>query len=617
MPAASAIPSRNLTVLAHPGATGPGRREGADPAPRRTAPLRRCCARVSVTRSHREHSSWTRIDTVSERAGRTPSQAAVGAVVGLGLLVGLWQRATPLAGAFLFGDELHSLGALELPWSVLVARYDAVGSGLALPLVQKGLVAGFGASLPVLRTVAFVPSLLLVAVAAGWAHREGGRPVAAVAALLVAMAPVFVFYGHFGRAYSLAALLCVAVPLLCGPPGAQAARGGRPLARSLGVAVLGGFAAFAHLVSVFFLVGLGVGLGVATLAARGMPGLLRHPAFGGLLGAAALALLLHAAAFESLLAFVGAKGEQVYRPGFGPLDVGAVLVGSSTGLAIAAPGLLASAAFVARARGLAAAPLLCAVFLPPLLLWAVAPYGDAYAYARYLLPSAAAACVLLAIGSVRLGELAAARLAGLPVALPGLLLAWGLLLLGPRGPAQPALGPFANTYLGLFALPAFTDVAPPAPDVYAELAGRTPPLTVVEVPPLRNRAVHYLAALWLRHGQELRMGTFGPIVPGAPPLDSDLYVDLTRLAARPRDFDALIVHRRIVDEVERFWVRVYRGETRGSGDALLERHRVYGHDLPSVGGGVIDDLVELLGEPTHEDVDIVMWRFTRPPLSAP
>ena len=558
---------------------------------------------------------------MTERPATSSSQVALWLLLAAGLGLGLWQRATPLAGAFLFGDELHSLGALHLPWSVLLGRYDAVGSGLALPLVQKALVGGLGASLPVIRAVAFVPALLLVAAVAWLAHREGGRAAAIVAALLVALAPVFVFYGHFARSYSLAALLCVGVQIACDGGGAQDSERAEPgsLAwpRALGIALMGGLAVYAHLVSVFFLVGLGIGVFAASTLRGGLRGLAVHPATAGLALAALLALLLHAPALDSLLAFVGQKGDQVYRAGFGPLDVVAVLAGSSPGTVLVAAGVALSAVVELRERHAAAAPIVCATLLPPALLWLVSPYGDAYAYARYLLPSAAAGSVLLALGAVRLGRWLAVRVPALPVEVPGVLLAMALFAFGPRGPLAAPLGPFANTYLGLYPLPAFTEGVPPAPGWYDDVAGQEPCMTLVEVPPLRNRAVHYMAALWRWHGQDVRMGTFGPIVPGAPPLDSRLYVDLTRIADAPRDFDALVVHRRVVDEVERYWTSVYSSPTaRGPGRALLDRHRVYGHDLPSVARGVTDKLESVLGAPTHEDVDIVVWRFTEGDASA-
>ncbi len=544
---------------------------------------------------------------MTERPGTSPSQALVWLAVGAGLLLGVWLRAVPLANALLFGDELHSLTVLELPWSMLLARYDAVGSGLALPLVQKGLVDAFGASLPVLRAVAFVPSLLLIAAVARLARTEADTASAWVAALIVALAPVFVFYGHFGRSYSLAALLCIGVQILSAPgPGDR-----RPAwSRAGWIALVGGLAAFAHLTSVFFLLGLGLGVFARAVVRGGAARLATHPVVVGFAGSAVVALALHAAAFDSLLAFVGAKGDELYYGDFGAFDVIGVLAGSSSGAALCVVALVASAIDQIRTRGVDAAPLCAAVYVPPVLLWLASPFGDAYAYARYLLPSAAAASVLIALGSVRLGRALRARVPALPVEAVGIGVAVALFVVGPRGPFAPPLDRFANTYLGLFELPAFTAGDVKLSPAYAALEGSPTRLVVVEAPPLPNRSMHYLAALTRRHGHDVRVGTFGALAPGVPRVESELYVDVAQLADGREGIDALIVHRDIADEVERYWADVYSAPLADSGRALMERHRVYGRDLPAVGPRVIEQLTQLLGPPNHDDGELVVWRFT-------
>ena len=64
----------------------------------------------------------------------------------LGVLVGtgFWLRLRWVASAFLFGDEMHSLRLLPLSYREIVATFDRVGSGLALPLLQKLSVDLFG-----------------------------------------------------------------------------------------------------------------------------------------------------------------------------------------------------------------------------------------------------------------------------------------------------------------------------------------------------------------------------------------------------------------------------------------------------------------------------------------
>jgi hypothetical protein len=206
--------------------------------------------------------------------------------------------------------------------------------------------------------------------------------------------------------------------------------------------------------------------------------------------------------------------------------------------------------------------------------------------------------------------------------LPGVIVAASLLALGPLGLGAPRLDRFANTYLALYRLPAFTDAPPPAPPFYAGLVGMAAfresaafadpdasqeRLIIVEAPPMPNRSIHYLAALASWHGQDVRVGTFGPLVPGAPPIDSELYVDLSRTAALEQRFDRLVVHRRLLGEIRRFWEEVYAEPPAGPDKALMDRHRIYGRNVPGVGDRVIEQLTELLGPPESADEDVVVW----------
>jgi hypothetical protein len=571
------------------------------------------CTCMSGDVRSRAGPACTRMPPVNERPVTAWIRSALGFIVALGLVLGVWLRAKPLAGAFLFGDELHTLPLLKLDAIGLLAHFDAYGSGLALPILQKATVAVFGTGLPALRAVAFLPSLLLIwavgALASQASEAPHRRAAAAVAALWVATASLFVFYGHFGRSYSLATLLCVGVLFRCVRAMGHAGEEDRQEARRdvVLIALLGGLACWAHLSSVFFLVGVGVGVVACAMRTKGVAGLVRAPAVHGLAAAAALALVLHLPAHEGLLSFVGRKGEQLYYGDFGAMDVLRVLVGSNAG-AWASLALLPWAVWSdVRARGWASAPIVTATCVPPLLLAVVTPFGDAYAYARYLMPTAAAGAVLVALASVRLGARLEARFAPAPSLLPGVVLAALLFWLGPLGPGAPRLDRFANTYLALYRLPAFTAAPASAPAPYADFARADPGLVIVEAPPLPNRSVHYLAALSLEHGQDVRVGTFGPLVPGAPPIESDLYVDLSQTDALPGRFDRLVVHRRFLSEIRRYWDEVYADEPAGPDAAFMERHRIYGRNVPAVGSRVIEQLTELLGPPGYEDEDVVMW----------
>ena len=574
---------------------------------------------------------------MSESAASTSGRVALIGLGCAGLGLGLWLRAAPVAGSFLFGDELHSLPALSLDAATLATRYDAVGSGLALPLIQKASVAIAGPSLPAVRAVAWGPSLVLVALVAWIAGREGAQwrrggfdPASAwVAALLVATGSMFVFYGHFARGYSLAAAFCLAAFGLAmrlvpggdaGDAGAfeagssgdtngvEADEGGRRALTIAGVALFGGLAAWAHLTSVFFLLALGAGL--LPLAVRGDTPLGRRVApLAGLVGAALVAALLHLPAMSSLLAFVSLKSAQTYHGTFGMLDLLRVLTGSNLGAWLALVAVPLAAAAQLRERGPHALPIASATLLAPLLLVFASPFGDAYAWSRYLLPSAATGAVLLALGSVRAGRALAARAPAVPVWSVGIALTLTLFVASPLGPGAPRLGPFASTYLSLYRLPAFTDGAFPAPAIYAELAEASAEgaLIVVESPPATNRTLHYVAALARRHEGAVRMGTLGPLLVGAAPLESSLYVDLTRPAELAGRFDRLIVHKDMLREIDRYWSHVYATPHEGAERAFMERHRIFGRVVPALHDRVIAQLASVLGEPALEDDDVVMW----------
>src|SRR6185436_7920464 len=65
-------------------------------------------------------------------------------IAALAAFWGTWQRVAAARTAFLFGDEFHTLDRLGDGWTALVSTYDRVGSGLALPLMQRALGAVLG-----------------------------------------------------------------------------------------------------------------------------------------------------------------------------------------------------------------------------------------------------------------------------------------------------------------------------------------------------------------------------------------------------------------------------------------------------------------------------------------
>ena len=121
------------------------------------------------------------------------------------LVLGTGWRVIEVDRAFLFGDELHSLGEISGGYAAILTTFGPTGSGMLLPLLQRALVDAFGVTHWAIRAPAILPSLALLYVAYPIALRvTRDRGAALVAVMLVAVNPLLVFYGHFARSYSLA-----------------------------------------------------------------------------------------------------------------------------------------------------------------------------------------------------------------------------------------------------------------------------------------------------------------------------------------------------------------------------------------------------------------------------
>jgi hypothetical protein len=547
-------------------------------------------------------------------------------VLAAALLLGAWWRLRYVGPALLFGDELHTLHEIQGGYLHLLSHFSETGAGMALPLLQRVMIDLFGDGHWAIRAPAWIPSIALLALVYPVLKPRSGAPVAAAATALVAVSPILIFYAHFGRAYSAVALLAFGLWATCERLLDTPADRRAPAAMLVALCAL---LPYVHPTALGFV----LPVIAATCAALWWPArgdataARRRQAIGVAIALAAggtICLVLHLPAWSSLQHFVLAKTEtQAYYGEFGFWDVAALLTGHRGASQLLCVAALAAGVDLLRRRGTRALPLLAACTGPALAIALVRPYGDAYAYARYVLPCVVPLCVLLAEG------LAAAARALAPTGewasrltvLAGLALSAGLLATGPLTIARDAGASHANTYLSLYPLPAFDRAWPDAPSFYASLAAesrsREAELTLIESPALTTRTRHLYRHYQLMHGARTLLAPLPrefPRIPSGPYLSLE---DPERV--RQSGADYLVLHLDVVDEIARYWRFVY-GAAPGasdSGSAYMQRHERYGGLLARPHPALVAHLTEALGAPVHRDEQIVVWRIakTSPPRS--
>ena len=315
---------------------------------------------------------------------------------------------------------------------------------------------------------------------------------------------------------------------------------------------------------------------------------------------------------ESLLAFVSEKTQAEYYGPFGPLDIASLVVGSrwaALGLTIPAIAALGALAFQLRARSTL---LLSAVVGPPLTIALIQPYGDAYAYARYVMPSLVPLCIGLGWGlGQALGRIP--RMSDGGFAAAAALVAGALFFSGPLGPGKTRAPQHANTYLSMLSLPAFDEPWPDTPAFYRELASlpksEQAGLLLLETPALTSRARHLYRNYQLQHGVPV---VLGPLPGEFPRLPSGPYFSFQQGGWRENlGADYLVVHLDIAGELDRYWRWVYRPgrEAPFSAEAanLMERHRRYGGLLPRPQAITLSALRAGLGPPMVADEGLLVW----------
>jgi mannosyltransferase len=168
-------------------------------------------------------------------------EAARGQLVAVGLLtaLALALRVTSLSRS-LFTDEAYSFALAQRGFGHMLALFLYEANGTLYSIALWPLIRVFGTSEPVLRLPAVIAGVASVP-ALWWAARElaGGR-VALLAAGLLAINPMAVFYGQEARSYELVVLAC------CLAFGALARALARPRARCAWIGYLAAMTALAY-----------------------------------------------------------------------------------------------------------------------------------------------------------------------------------------------------------------------------------------------------------------------------------------------------------------------------------------------------------------------------------
>ncbi len=545
---------------------------------------------------------------------RLPETRLAGALLAALLLVGTGLRLVNVGPALLFGDELHSLADMHGGYPQILTHFSPTGGGLALPLLQRLLMDFFGDGHWSVRAPAWLAGLALLYLTFPIARRQVGEAAAWVATAGVALSPLLIFYSHFGRIYSLVALLCL---LLLD----QVERARRRARWSVGtwIAVVGltALLPWAHPTALGFVLPLYLGaLVTCGLEARrsdpaARPAAMRLMAALALAGA--LCVLAYLPARESLVEFLSAKTRAEYYGAFGFLDVASLLAGSPQGAGALGLGLVAAAIGIGRDDGTRSLPLLFAVAGPPLTIALIRPYGDAYAYARYILPAVVPAFLLLGRG-LALAARSRPSLGPSGVPLAGAAIAFALWI---AGPGLPRATDHANTYLSMLALPAFDAPWPETPAFYLELAAlpeaERAGLRLIEAPALTTRSRHLYRHYQLQHGIPTSLA---PLASEFPRIPSGPYVSFHRPGWREASgADYLIVHLDVGREVAGYWRWLYgpRGPSPRPGDAaFMERHQRYGGPFAQPDPALLSKLWAQLGPPIFNQDGLAVWDL-RPP----
>lgn len=528
------------------------------------------------------------------------------------VLVGAWWRIEGVTSSLLYGDEYHASRVAHLEFGEILRTFDAVGTHVPLPLLQRLSELVLGQGLLASRLPALVCGVLALVLIYPLLRPHVGRTAAAVGAAALAANPFHIHYSRFGRAYAIEMLLGI---VLVWSAARLRESEWKSVPRALAFIALLGLLPWVHLSSAGLVAGVALAaIGLAWADAGAVRGAWR-PALFVTLGAL-LAGALFLPTWDPLWMYIGkhAAGTED-RPG-SAIAVLQVLGGSRAAAWVIGVGVLAALAWLARTRRSAATWLGGAVLGPVLLVLLRSPHGQEFAYARYLAVGLPLALVLVAWLVVRaLGPRVGAAV--------GLALVAAGHLTGARAPTRAEDGPFDNTQLALARLPAFDLASSQGSAFYASLAADASVTTIVETPALTTRVVLLYRNHRMVHGKRVLMGmedrdaaldgerreSFVPIDDGSPYVLLD---DLKRVRERAQ---MLVLHKDVAAEVEAYWDWVYTEAVpvlhpagapelmRPLADAVLPLR----YQQPKLVTRLEARLRKRLGEPIHDDPYVLVW----------
>ncbi len=528
-----------------------------------------------------------------------------------GILSGTWLRLRGLGELPLFGDEYHTLLSADWSYGAILTSFDAVGSHVPLPLLQRLSLDLLGPGVFVFRLVALVPALLMLLLAWPLLRAFVGRDAALLATLALALNPMHVYYSRFARSYALAELLGLmggwALLVFLRVPSTR---------KRTGALLVGAVALlpWVHLSSLGFVLALWLA-GVA-LALRSSRALALRTAGLFALGAV-LALALFLPVLEQVLEYFRVMEEEE-RP-LGWFGIPTLLAGGRVPAAAWCLALPLAAWLLWRprersgeepGRGRDALVLSLASLLGPLaLLLATNPRGMDNAWARYLLSAQPFLLALVALawtgGAAPLLHLSPRIALG-----AGAFLVVAQHVSGPLGPVHAEHGAFSNTYLAMHPLPAFDEPFPGAPAFYRQLAAESG-LRIVETPPIYTRAVLLYRNHARIHGQDVLVGWSGEMPRG---IRRGPYARILELA--PTEADYLVLHRDQKAEVRDYFEFVYDEvwpRVRRSADETFMRRQeaIYAQNLvgPEVTDAIAGRLRERYGPAVYKDERILVWKL--------
>ena len=531
------------------------------------------------------------------------------ALVVLTVLVGLCLCLAGRGDVHLFGDEFHSIWNLNRPFSKLIELYDIVGSGVALPMMQRVAVGAFGPGLWAYRFPALlgaIATLLLVYPAAK--HLVGQTP-AVIALMALSANSIHIFYSRFARSYALMVFLAIA--LVYSINRAMDADGRRRVWYVI-VAISAGLLPFVHLTAAAFV----LAVGVATAATMLIEKRARKEwcwLIGGLAVGAVLCVGLHFPARESLRQFIVAQAGQGSLSQVRVLDVLALLAGSRPAGIVSLVGVPVAAILILIKKRVKALVLIAAVVGPAVAVVITRPTGMAYAYARYLFTALPFMLMLMAWLLVE-----ALRATRLPRKLPdyvaliaGAVLVVVSFMTGSLGLKHTNDGPFANTYLRMMPLPAFDVPWDRTPPFYETLAHTTEPIRIIEAPELLSKSVLLYRNYYLQHRKDVMIG-FVSVNPANVPAGPSVSL-LDPKSIKNSDADYLILHLDVFPEVASYWQFVYDSVWPTMEDPRIECLMVaqseYWIQSTQSLASLAEDLQGHLGGPVYKDERIIVWKL--------